>query len=334
MTLTHIPSEWLESLPFPALLVGPDFTLLAANSLSPSLPKKLHDALPVGHPLALALMRLFKEERSTRLTGVQLMNLPACNGYVTAAPDGAALVVLEITQESQLGTTETYTELSAELAAMLAHEIRNPLLSIRGAAQLLSGNVGAEDVALTTLIINEVARIDQLIATMDPLSVTPPHAIGPINIHEALEHARMAAVAAFGPNIQYVQQYDPSLPPVAANHDALVQALTNLLKNAAEAVEQMPEPRITLTTRYTLGETRRNAHGLALPIAVSIADNGAGVPPRLEERLFAPFVTTKVNGKGLGLSIVARIVEEHGGLVAHDRPKEGGARFTLYLPMV
>jgi len=325
------PSEWLEALPFPALLVGPDFTLLAANSLSPSLPKKLHDALPVGHPLALALMRLFKEERPTRITDIRLPNLPPCNGYVTPAP-GGALVVLEITQDSQLGVAETYTELSAELAAMLAHEIRNPLLSIRGAAQLLSGSVGADDVALTSLIINEVTRIDALIATMDPLSVTPPQAMGSINIHEALEHARMAAVAAFGPNISYQQQYDPSLPPIAANHDALVQALTNLLKNAAEAVETVPEPRITLTTRYTLGETRRSANGKPLPIAVSIADNGAGVPPRLEERLFAPFVTTKVSGKGLGLSIVARIVEEHGGLVAHERPKEGGARFTLYLP--
>ena len=325
-------AEWLEALPFPALLVGPDLTLLAANSLSPSLPKKLHDALPVGHPLALALTRFFKEERATRLTGIQIAALPPCNGYVTPAPGGTALVVLEVTQESQLGVAETYTELSAELAAMLAHEIRNPLLSIRGAAQLLSGSVGAEDAPLTTLIINEVARIDQLISTMDPLSVTPPQSISSINIHEALEHARMASVAAFGPGIRYQQHYDPSLPPIAANHDALVQALANLLKNAAEAVELEAEPRITLTTRYTLGETRRNAHGTPLPIAVSVADNGKGVPVRLEERLFAPFVTTKVNGKGLGLSIVARIVEEHGGLVAHDRPKEGGARFTLYLP--
>lgn len=325
-------AEWLEALPFPALLVGPDFTVLASNSLTPSLPKKLSDALPVGHALAQALARLFAEERTTRLTDLRIAALPSCNAYVTAAPGGAALVVLEITQDSQLGVAETYTELSAELAAMLAHEIRNPLLSIRGAAQLLSGSVGVEDAPLTTLIINEVARIDQLISTMDPLSVTPPKAIGPINIHEALEHARMAAVAAFGPNISYQQQYDPSLPPIAANHDALVQALANLLKNAAEAVENAAEPSITLTTRYTLGETRRNATGTPLPIAVSVADNGLGVPARLEERLFAPFVTTKVNGKGLGLSIVARIVEEHGGLVAHDRPKEGGARFTLYLP--
>lgn len=323
-------TDWLDALPYPALLVGPDHSILAANALSPAMPRKLGDTLESGHPLRVAIDRLFAEERPTRLPGLRLPGMAPCDAHITAAPEGAALVLLAT--GSQLGASEMFTDLSAELAATLAHEIRNPLLSIRGAAQLLAGSVGADDTPLTTLIIQEVARIDQLIATMDPLSVTPPAAIAAINIHEALEHARLAAIAAFGPTITYQQQYDPSLPPIAANHDALVQALTNLLKNAAEAVETVETPRITLTTRYTLGETRRNAQGKPLPIAVSIADNGAGVPPRLEERLFAPFVTTKVQGKGLGLSIVARILEEHGGLVAHDRPKEGGARFTLYLP--
>lgn len=319
--------DWLDALPYPALLFNRSGQIIAANVLAPSVPKQL----AATHPLAQGLARVFSEGRTVRLNDLQIGELPPCSSFVTPAPNDAALVMLEITPGSQLGT-ETYTDLSAELAAMLAHEIRNPLLSIRGAAQLLSGTASPDDAPLATLIINEVARIDQLIATMDPLSVTPPQAVASINIHEALEHARMAAVAAFGPNIRYQQHYDPSLPPIEANRDALVQALANLLKNAAEAVETTNEPRITLTTRYTLGETRRNANGKPLPIAVSIADNGAGVPTRLEERLFAPFVTTKVQGKGLGLSIVARIVEEHGGLVAHDRPKEGGARFTLYLP--
>ena len=323
--------EWLEAIPFPTLLLDGMGVIVTANSLAPSLPKSLLETLDEEHPLRGALTRLFAEERSTRLQ-LALPNLPACEAYVTLAPDDLALLVLMLPQASQLGVADTFTELSSHMAAMLAHEIRNPLLSIRGAAQLLGESAGEADRPLTTLIINEVGRIDQLIATMDPLSQTPPQALAPINIHEALEHARMAASAAFGPQIAYQQYYDPSLPPIAANHDALVQALTNLLKNAAEAVEQRPEPRITLTTRYTLGETRRNAQGTPLPIAVSVADNGPGVPPRLEERLFAPFVTTKVNGKGLGLSIVARIVEEHGGLVAYERPQDGGARFTLYLP--
>ncbi len=323
---------WLEALPFPALLLDEHGIIVAANPLAPSLPRLLLESLSDDHPLRGALKRLFSEERTTRLTQLELPNIARCEAYVTQAPHTMALLVLMLPQASQLGVADTFTELSSSMAAMLAHEIRNPLLSIRGAAQLLGGSVGPEDVALTTLIINEVARIDQLIATMDPLSPTPPKELVPINIHEALEHARMAAAAAFGNKIQYQQQYDPSLPPIAAHHDALVQALANLLKNAAEAVELVQAPRITLTTRYTLGETRRNALGKSLPIAISVADNGPGVPARLEERLFAPFVTTKVQGKGLGLSIVARIVEEHGGLVAYDRPQDGGARFTLYLP--
>lgn len=319
-------AEWLEAIPYPALLLGADGSILAANSIAPALPRKLAEALPPEHPLLQALARVLVDGRAARLVQLELPSLPLLHGFLTVAPEGLALLVLP--PES---TSTSYTEFSAELAAMLAHEIRNPLLSIRGAAQLLAGTVGPDDAALTTLIINEVARIDQLIATMDPLSVTPPKVLTPLNIHEALDHARMAAKAAF-PNVYYQQHYDPSLPLIAANHDALVQALTNLLKNAAEATELVPEPTITLTTRYLLGEARRHAHGKVLPIAISIADNGPGVPARLEERLFAPFVTTKVHGKGLGLSIVARIVEEHGGLVAHDRPKEGGARFTLYLP--
>lgn len=321
-------SDWLEALPYPALLVGGDGTILAANSLSPALPKKLSEALPADHPLLAALPRVLAQHQHLRLSELALPNLPRCDVHVTAGPDAAALVILEMRD----AVPETYTDLSAELAAMLAHEIRNPLLSIRGAAQLLAGSAGPEDKPLASLIINEVARIDQLIATLDPLSITPPQALEPLNLHEVVEHARMAALAAFGPGIHYVKQYDPSLPPIRANRDALVQALANVLKNAAEAVEMIAEPRITLTTRYAMGEARRNENGQALPIAISVADNGNGVPPRLEERLFAPFVTTKVNGKGLGLSIVARIVEEHGGQIVHDRPKEGGARFTLYLP--
>ncbi len=318
-------------MPYPALLLDAHGTIRASNSIAPSLPRQLLDALEDDHPLRAALRRVLEEERTTRFAELRLPGLPPGEAFVTPAPDGLALLSLPASASTMLGG-ETFTELSAQMAAMLAHEIRNPLLSIRGAAQLLAGNVGAEDAPLTSLIIHDVARIDQLIATLDPLSVTPPKAMQPLNIHEVLEHARLAAVAAFGPHIHYQQQYDPSLPPVQAHRDALVQAVTNLIKNAVEALEMVEEPRITLTTRYTLGETRRNAHGLPLPIAISIADNGRGVPPRLEERLFAPFVTTKVHGKGLGLSIVARMIEEHGGLIVHDRPSEGGARFTLYLP--
>lgn len=321
-------AEWLEALPYPALLIGPELTVTARNALAAPFTKALLDDALVRNAIA----RLLNEDRPTQFTQLKLPNLPVCDGSVTLAPGHQALVMLELPRASELGVAQTFTELSSTMAAMLAHEIRNPLLSIRGAAQLLSSSAATEDAPLCELIMKEVARIDQLIATLDPLSVTPPRAVEALNIHEALEHARLAAAAAFGPQIHYQQQYDPSLPPIAAHRDALVQALANLLKNAAEAVEQTNAPRITLTSRYTLGETRRNAAGVPLPIAISIADNGPGVPASMEEQLFAPFTTNKPQGKGLGLAIVARIVQEHGGLIAHDRPKDGGARFTLYLP--
>lgn len=320
-------TDWLEALAYPALLVDASLSVVASNGLAPSV-RSLSDAAP---ELRAALARRFAEEGTTRLAGLAFPPLPPCTVHVTPAPGDCALVMFEHAHASALGG-DTYTEQSATMAAMLAHEVRNPLLSIRGAAQLLEGQVREDDAALPTLIIREVGRIEQLMATLDPLAVAPPTERPALNIHEPLEHARRATEASFGPGIVYAQQYDPSLPFIAASHDALVQAFTNLLKNAAEAVENAAAPRITLTTRYTLGETRRNAQGMALPIAISVADNGSGVPPRLEEKLFAPFVTTKVLGKGLGLAIVARIVEEHGGLIAHDRPEAGGARFTLYLP--
>jgi two-component system nitrogen regulation sensor histidine kinase GlnL len=322
-------AAWLEALPYPAFLVGDDFTIRSRNSLATRIPRQ---PLQEEHPLYGAVSRLFLHERTTKLSALQLSNFPPCDGYVTLAPNGEALVVLELPQQAEAQPSETFTELSSTMAAMLAHEIRNPLLSIRGAAQLLASEVKPEDAALTTLIINEVARIDQLIATMDPLSVAPPQQRHALNIHEVLEQAQQAIAAAF-PTVQFVKQYDPSLPSVPAQQEPLMQALTNLLKNAAEAASEGAEAKITLTTRYVVGDVRRNEAGETLPIAVSIADNGRGVPPRLEERLFAPFTTTKPHGKGLGLAIVARIIEQHGGQVAHDRPSEGGARFTIYLPM-
>jgi two-component system nitrogen regulation sensor histidine kinase GlnL len=216
---------------------------------------------------------------------------------------------------------------------MLAHEIRNPLLSIKGAAQLLGSTASADDAPLATLIVNEVARIDQLITTLDPLAEAPKKMTEPLNVHELLGHAQMAVKAALPQPVAFDILYDPSLPEVTGNRDQLVQALVNLMKNAAEAAELVAMPKITLNTRYVLGDARRNAAGVRLPIAIAVTDNGRGVPPAFVPNLFAPFATTKTSGRGLGLAITARIAEEHGGVVIHDVPEQGGARFTLYLPI-
>lgn len=225
-----------------------------------------------------------------------------------------------------------WTALSAQMAATLAHEIRNPLLAIRGAAQLLAQAAQVEDKPLAELIVAETRRIDQLIATLDPLTPDPQHAKDRLNIHEITEYVRLAARSLDG-SVQFVTDYDPSLPEVAVGREALIQALLNVVKNASEAVRGTPNARVTMTTRYLVGERlQRAGGGRKLPIVISVTDNGPGVAESVIPRLFTPFTTDKADGKGLGLAIAAKIVEEHEGLIAHDRPAAGGARFTFYLP--
>lgn len=233
--------------------------------------------------------------------------------------------------------------MSSSLAAALAHEIRNPLLSIKGAAQLLEQVVSEDDKTLAQLIVTEVARIEKLIATMDPLTPNPSQVSELLNIHEVTEYARQVA-SPFAGSVQIVAQYDPSLPEVRGQREALIQALVNLLKNAVEAVASRPSPvasvsettslpTVTIATRYLVGERMQRPDGKKLNIQVSVADNGPGVPEALVPRLFTPFSSGKEGGKGLGLAIVAKIIEEHGGLIAYDAPDAGGARFSIYLPV-
>jgi two-component system, NtrC family, nitrogen regulation sensor histidine kinase GlnL len=225
-----------------------------------------------------------------------------------------------------------WTALSSTLAASLAHEIRNPLLSIKGAAQLLEQVVEGDDKSLAQLIINEAARIENLIATMDPLTPNPSQVAIAMNIHEVTEYARVAA-SSFAGSVNIMTHYDPSLPDVAVVREPLIQALINLIKNSVEALSQTKNPQVIIATRYLIGEHMQRPDGGKLPIQLSIIDNGSGVAADVVPRLFTPFSSSKENGKGLGLAIVAKIIEEHGGLIAYDAPPDGGARFSIYLPV-
>lgn len=224
-----------------------------------------------------------------------------------------------------------WTALSAQLAASLAHEIRNPLLSIKGAAQLLEQSASEEDKTLAKLIVDEAKRIEQLVARLDPLTPNPAQHMAPLNIHEITEYVRLAAEASFGAGVRFTTQYDPSLPEVRGVKEPLIQALMNLVKNACEAVKNADTPSVTIRTRYMLGERMQRVGGRKLPIQVTIEDNGSGVPAAIAPRLFTPF-TSGGEGKGLGLAIVAKIIEEHEGLVACESPVGKPAIFSLYLP--
>lgn len=221
----------------------------------------------------------------------------------------------------------------ASLAATLAHEVKNPLSGIRGAAQLLEGSVPDEDRSLVKLICEETDRICGLVDRMEAFGDTRPIDRGPVNIHQVLEHVRQIAAAGFARGHRFVELYDPSLPEVEGDRDRLIQVFLNLVKNAAEAVPA-DGGQITLVTQYQHGV--RVAFGnsrerLELPIAVEIRDNGPGVPEDLADHLFEPFFTTKHRGSGLGLSLVAKMVHDHRGVVSHV-PGDPGTAFRVRLP--
>jgi two-component system, NtrC family, nitrogen regulation sensor histidine kinase GlnL len=206
------------------------------------------------------------------------------------------------------------------MAAMLAHEVKNPLSGIRGAAQLLEQNAESEDRQLTRLICDEADRIVALVDRMEMFADGGPPVRAAVNIHEVLGHVRKLAQSGFAARHRIVENYDPSLPPVYGNRDLLIQAFLNLIKNAAEAAPR-DSGEIVISTRYQQG-VRLAVPGsdrrVDLPLTVSVQDNGPGIPEDLRGHLFDPFVTTKNGGKGLGLALVAKIVGDHGGVIEFD----------------
>ena len=214
-------------------------------------------------------------------------------------------------------------------AAMLAHEIKNPLSGIRGAAQLIED--GADPRDLTQLIISEVDRVAALIDRMEDFTDTRPLDLEPLNIYPLLEHARNVASAGFARGIAFEEHFDPSLPPVQANRDALLQVVINLLKNAALALGDRGERRITLATAYRHGMAVSAAPGrprLPLPIEICVTDTGPGAPEDIAEHLFDPFVSSRPEGKGLGLALVDKLVRDMGGIIQYSR--EGQPHQTVF----
>lgn len=220
---------------------------------------------------------------------------------------------------------------------VLAHEIKNPLAGIRGAAQLLDRKLSAQDRALTGLITAEVDRIAKLIDQMQSLSRRRTEPAQPCNLHEAVRRAQAVLAAAYSGAVAIEEEFDPSLPPVMANPDSLVQVLLNLLSNAFEACRSDATPRIAVRTRFASGIQLHAGPGgkpLRLPIELRVSDNGPGIDPALRDHIFEPFVTGKKNGQGLGLALVQKLVREMNGRITHDRDEAGGwTHFRIHLPV-
>jgi two-component system nitrogen regulation sensor histidine kinase GlnL len=221
------------------------------------------------------------------------------------------------------------------LASMLAHEIKNPLSGIRGAAQLLEQSVTPDELPLARLVRDEVDRIVDLIDRVEVFGDDRPIEREPINIHVILDRVKLLAKNGVAKGITFTEEYDPSLPPVAGNRDQLIQVFLNLVKNAAEALDRTSKPEIRFSTAFRPG-IRISVQGISerisLPLEIIIEDNGPGIPPDLVPIIFDPFVTSKANGSGLGLALVAKIIGDHGGVVDMDS-RPGRTRFRILLPV-
>ena len=302
------------------------------------------DLLPPDSPVLGLIDQVQRHRRSVSQDGV-VIDTPRIGPHhvsVRVASMGvpADRVVISIHERSiarKIDNSLTHRHAARSvtaMAAMLAHEVKNPLSGIRGAAQLLEENVSEQDRVLTRLICDEADRIVALVNRMEVFSDKRPLERSAVNIHTVLEHVRKVAQSGFARNIRFVERYDPSLPPVYGNRDQLIQVFLNLVKNASEAVaEQGGE--IVLSTAYQHGVRMAVPGGetrLHLPLLVSVQDNGEGIPEDLRSNLFDPFITTKVNGTGLGLALVAKLIGDHGGVIEFDtQPRR--TVFKVSLPM-
>src|SRR3954471_877927 len=267
---------------------------------------------------------------------------PARSVTIQGAPagEGADLAVLSLHERSmadlmdrQLTHRNAARSVTA-MAAMLAHEVKNPLSGIRGAAQLLEQDADEAGRELTRLICEETDRIVALVDRMEGFAEHAPIAGAEVNIHEVLDRVRKIAQSGFARHLMLIEEYDPSLPPVPGDRDLLLQVLLNLVKNAAEAVGDT-DGEIILRTAYRHGLRLAGPDGARrhLPLMVSVADNGGGIPDDIKPQLFDPFVTTKHNGTGLGLALVAKVIGDHGGVIEFDS-EPGRTVFRVFLPVV
>jgi two-component system nitrogen regulation sensor histidine kinase GlnL len=343
----------LAALPDPVLVVDAAGALVYANgaaeqffdtSASTLIGAPLVDLLPADSPVFSLIDSVRGSGHSVSEYGVTL-ETPRLGAHVItvqAAPvaENRAEVVVTLQERSiahkidrQLTHRNAARSVTA-MAAMLAHEVKNPLSGIRGAAQLLEENAAPSDRELTRLICDESDRICALVDRMEVFSDQRPIERASINIHEVLERVRLVAQTGFARHVRFIEDYDPSLPPVHGNRDLLIQVFLNLVKNAAEAVPAQGGE-IHIATAYQQGVRLAVAGSdsrVHVPLVVSIIDNGEGIPEDLRPHLFDPFVTTKHNGTGLGLALVAKVIGDHGGVIEFDsQPRR--TVFRVCLPM-
>lgn len=345
----------LSALPVAVLLLDHDNRFRYANhaaeqflglSLVQLVQHSLADLVPADNPIFLLIEQVRENgvtisEYDLALESPRLHkpSITVQGSPLPEEPGGVVLVLQDASAARALDRQLTFRSAARSvtgMAAILAHEVKNPLSGIRGAAQLLESSVGETDRELTVLIRDEADRIRALVDRMEIFGEKPIER-QPVNIHRVLEHVRRLAQNGFAADLRVQEVYDPSLPPAWGNRDQLVQVVLNLVKNAAEAITGagVANGEITLITGFQHGvrlAVPGSERRLHLPLLVAVRDNGPGIPDDIRPNLFDPFVSTKPAGSGLGLALVAKIVADHGGLIEVDS-RPGRTEFRLHLPV-
>lgn len=345
-------SDAFDVWPEPALVLDEQGVLIAVNEaaeiqigrwLSLLSRNPIRSALTPDSGLIELLDRCATTRSAVRARNVEIslfgQSSFTADAAVTPMPEGRLLLTFHIRSPAS-GVERTADAAGLQsvmgLGHMLAHEVKNPLAGIRGAAQLLKSAASAEDMPLAQLIVDETDRIRRLVDRMEAFADDEPPRRVAVNIHMVLDRVRALAANGVADGLSLREQYDPSLPPAWGDEDQLIQVFLNLIKNAAEAAHARGDGRgeITVTTAYRHGVKIRGPDGhldRGAPLEVRVMDNGPGVPRRLRDHLFEPFVTTKANGAGLGLPLVAKVVSAHGGMIDFES-EPGRTVFRVLLP--
>ncbi|MCV6596368.1 MAG: ATP-binding protein [Mangrovicoccus sp.] len=343
-------SLW-ASLPIPAFLLNPDDTIaditpsaeLFLNMSARSLRgHPVFDKLSIDAPLEDAFAKVRRDQSRLFINNVDVGggNKPPvqCNVQVGAISDRPDMVLL-LLEPRQIAdrmdraqSVKSAAKSAIGMAEMLAHEIKNPLAGITGAAQLLSMNLSGDDQEMTDLIVSETRRIVKLLEQVEQFGNLRPPQRRAVNIHDLLDRARKSALVGFAAHMRIIEEYDPSLPSTWVDGDQLLQVFLNLLKNAAEAGSEGGTIRIRTFYELSLRVRRPDGSGRALPLQVEIIDDGPGLPSEIASDIFDPFVSGRENGTGLGLALVSKIISEHDGWIGVESVP-GRTVFRISLPV-
>jgi len=342
---------WM-ALPVPAFVIDATDGIEAANPAAESFlniseralkGQSVLSRLRVNMPMADALARVRTNTAPIFVNDVDVTvagRAPVlCNIQIAPLGDAAQGILMLVSPREmadRLGRAQS-SAVSARsaigMADMLAHEIKNPLAGISGAAQLISMNASPEDQELTDLIVAETRRIVKLLEQVEQFGNMRPPERKVVNIHDLLDRARRSALVGVAARMQVIADYDPSLPETLADGDQLLQVFLNLLKNASEAAGPKGGT-IRIRTFYDLSLRlrRKDGTGTPLPLQIEIIDDGPGIKPEIAAEIFEPFVSGRENGTGLGLALVSRIISDHDSWINVDSVP-GRTVFRISLPV-